>query len=113
MGLIYRFDLARKVPLDGETTFTDLADNVGVDRAALTSVLRLGIAHRVFQEPRPGVIAHSATSRLIAEDSRVADWVGAAVNDMWPAEGKVVDALVKWPLAEEPNQTVYIYPTVS
>lgn len=64
MGLIYRFDLARKVPIDGETTFADLTDNVGVDCAALTSVLRLGIAHRVFKEPCLGVIAHSATSRL-------------------------------------------------
>lgn len=81
MGLIYRFDLARKVPIDG-ATFADLADNVGVDCAALTSVLRLGIAHRVFKEPCLGNIAHSATSRLIAEDSRVADWVGATVDDM-------------------------------
>ncbi|KAJ9367330.1 hypothetical protein DTO282F9_7368 [Paecilomyces variotii] len=93
------------VPTDGEITFTDLAAIIGIDRAALCSILRLGIAHRVFKEPRPGVIAHSAASRQIAEDARVASWVGANVDDMWPAAEKVVDALVKWPLAAEPNQT--------
>ncbi|EED16326.1 O-methyltransferase, putative [Talaromyces stipitatus ATCC 10500] len=105
LKLISRFDLASKVPITGEITFVDLAATVGVDRAALTSILRLGIAHRIFREPRPGFIAHSAASRLIAEDTRVASWVGANVDDMWPAAEKVVDALVKWPLAEEPNQT--------
>lgn len=52
------------------------------------------------------MIAHSAASRQIAEDIRVASWVGANVDDMWPAAVKVVDALVKWPLAAEANQTV-------
>lgn len=52
------------------------------------------------------MIAHSAASRQIAEDSRVASWVGANVDDMWPAAEKVVDALEKWPLAAEANQTV-------
>lgn len=106
LKLISRFDLASKVPLNGEITFTDLAATVGVDRAALTSILRLGIAHHIFREPRPGVIAHSAASRQIAEDSNVASWVGANVDEMWPAAEKVVDALVKWPLAAEPNETV-------
>jgi hypothetical protein len=106
LKLISRFDLANKVPLNGEITFADLATTVGIDRAALTSILRLAIAHRIFKESRPGVIVHSAASRQIAEDSRVASWVGANVDDMWPAAEKVVDALVKWPLAAEPNQTV-------
>jgi hypothetical protein len=52
------------------------------------------------------MIAHSASSRQIADDQAIADWVSSCVNDMWPAAEKVVDALAKWPLAEEPNQTV-------
>lgn len=106
LKLISRFDLANKVPVDGEITFTDLAATIGIDHAALARVLRLGIAYRVFKEPRPGVIAHSAASRQIADDPRVASWVGANVDEMWPAAERVVDALVKWPRAAEPNQTV-------
>ncbi|OKL62776.1 hypothetical protein UA08_01854 [Talaromyces atroroseus] len=102
---ISRFDLANKVPLDGEIPFADLAASAGIDSAALTTILRFAIAQRIFREPRPGVIAHSSASRQIAEDTRVASWVGANVDDMWPAAERVVDALQKWPLASEPNQT--------
>ncbi|KAH8696533.1 putative O-methyltransferase [Talaromyces proteolyticus] len=104
LKFISHFDLANKVPVDGEITFTELAASIGVDYGALTRILRLSIAHRIFKEPRPGVVAHSAASREIAEDTRVASWVGANVDDMWPAAGRVVDALIKWPLATEPNQ---------
>ncbi|KAI1205456.1 putative O-methyltransferase [Annulohypoxylon truncatum] len=97
--------LAHEVPLDGEITYEDLAASAGVDCAALRRVLRFGIASRVFREPRPGVIVHSAPSKQIAEDPRMADWVGSNVDDMWPSAEKVVDALVKWPMADEPNET--------
>ncbi|XXH04097.1 hypothetical protein Hte_010508 [Hypoxylon texense] len=105
LKFISHFDLSHKVPVDGEITYEDLAASVGVDCAALRCILRFGIAFRVFAEPRPGVIAHSAASKQIAVDPNIADWVGANVDDMWPAAEKVVDALAKWPLAEEPSQT--------
>ncbi|KAI2622778.1 putative O-methyltransferase [Hypomontagnella submonticulosa] len=105
LKLISRFDLSHKVPLSGEITYEDLAASTGVDCATLRRILRFGIAFRVFREPRPGVVAHSAASRQIAEDPYMADWVGANVDDMWPSAERVVDALAKWPLADEPNQT--------
>ena len=107
LKLISQFNIAYKVPINGEISLTDLAASVGIDHSAFARGLRLGIAHRIFREPRPGVIAHSAASRQIAEDARVADWLGAHVDDMWPAAQKVVDALVKWPQAEEPNETAW------
>lgn len=106
LKFISKFDIAKKVPVDGEISYEDLAASVGVDCAALRRILRMGIACRVFREPRPGVIAHSAASKQISENSNVADWVGANVDDMWPSAEKAVDALAKWPLAEEPSQTV-------
>lgn len=92
--------------MDGDITYEDLGASTGVDCATLRRILRFGIAFRVFAEPPPGVVAHSAASKQIADDPNIADWVGANVDDMWPAAEKVVDALAKWPLAEEPSQTV-------
>lgn len=106
LQLISRFEIASKVPVDGEVTFSRLAAAVGIDEGAMARILRLGIAFRIFREPRQGVIAHSAASRQIADDARVADWVGASSGDLWPAAEKVVDALARWPDAAEPNQTV-------
>ncbi|KAF5137707.1 O-methyltransferase gsfB [Metarhizium anisopliae] len=93
LKLISQFDLANEVPANGEITFGDLAAKIGVDCTALTRILRLGIAHRVINEPHPGVITHSAVSKLIADDSRVADWLSANVDDMWPSAEKTVEAL--------------------
>lgn len=96
--------------MEGSTTFEELATSVGVDRSPLTRILRLGIANRVFREPQAGVIAHSAASRQLAEDVRIASWASAGADEMWPAAGRVVDALEQWPLAEEPTQTVRFKP---
>jgi hypothetical protein len=52
------------------------------------------------------VIAHSAASRLLKKDDRVEAWVASSCEDMWPAAEKVVDALGRWPGAEEPDQAV-------
>lgn len=106
LELISRFDIASKVPIDGEVSFASLADMLGFNCAAVTSILRLGIAHRMFREPRRGFIAHSAVSRQLAVNTGIASWIRNGVDDMWPACQKIVDALIKWPRAEEPNQTV-------
>jgi hypothetical protein len=77
------------VPVDGEITFKHLAEILGVNEGAAARILRLGNALRVFREPRPGVIAHSAAFRQIADDERVASWVGANVDEMWSAAEKL------------------------
>ena len=64
----------------------------------------------IFQEPRPGVVAHTALSRLLAEDARLLQWVGANTEEMWPACVRAVDAMVRYPGSEEPNETVTSYP---
>ncbi|KAI1433890.1 putative O-methyltransferase [Xylaria sp. CBS 124048] len=107
LSLIYRFGIAKLVPIDGELSFGDLASKIGVDEGAVIRILRMGIAHRVFQEQRPGYISHSAASRMLVDDTSMTDWIGYEVEEMWPAAEKMVDALIKWPLAEELNQTGY------
>jgi hypothetical protein len=83
--------------MNGEISFSDLASSVGINQSALTRILRLAIAHRIFLEHRPGFIAHSAASRQIADDACVASWVSAGVDEMWPAAVNMVPALEKWP----------------
>lgn len=38
----------------------------------------------IFKEVEPGVVAHTAMSRVLAEDEAMNDWVGFCVEDMWP-----------------------------
>ncbi len=60
----------------------------------------------IFSEPRPGIIAHNAVSRLLAEDPVVHDWVGASTDDLWQAAAQACNALDKWSASQEPNETV-------
>jgi hypothetical protein len=42
------------------------------------------MTNRIFKEVSPGVVAHTAASRVLAEDKPMQDWVGFCVEDMWP-----------------------------
>ncbi|OTA67154.1 putative O-methyltransferase [Hypoxylon sp. EC38] len=105
LKFISHFGIAKRVPVDGEMTFEDLANRICVDASVVRRILKFSIACRIFQEPRPGVIAHSAASRQIAEDPDIADWVSVNVNELWPSALNTIEALSKWKRADEPNQT--------
>ncbi|OTA81647.1 hypothetical protein M434DRAFT_25216 [Hypoxylon sp. CO27-5] len=105
LKFISHFGIAKRVPVDGAMTFEDLANRICVDASVVRRFLKFSIACRIFQEPRPGVIAHSAASRQIAEDPDIADWVSVNVNELWPSALNAIEALSKWKRADEPNQT--------
>ncbi|KAH7409862.1 putative O-methyltransferase [Phaeosphaeria sp. MPI-PUGE-AT-0046c] len=96
LHFIHKYKIASHVPLDAAVSYADLAEKADLDEDRLTRILRLGIARRVFVEPEAGRIAHSSASRLMKEDERMEAWVGAGVEDMAPAAGRVVEALGKW-----------------
>lgn len=103
--VIVRFGLARTVPIDGEATFADIAAASGLGETQVRKVIRHAIAHRIFQEPRPGVVIHSAASRLLAEDADLADWVRWCADDNWSAAYHACEAMARWPGSEEPTET--------
>jgi hypothetical protein len=70
------------VPLDGTTTFAALAETTGIAASALTRILHYAIAHRIFCEPAPGLVAHSAASKLLVQDARIEAWFHGNVQEM-------------------------------
>ena len=59
---------------------------------------------RIFTEPRKGVVAHTAASKRLTHGPMKA-WLGFVTEELAPSAVKTVDALQKWPGAQEPNQT--------
>lgn len=57
------------------------------------------MTNHIFTEPSPNVIAHTASSRLLATDTELAAWVGFNTEDIFPAAGGVVRALQAYPEA--------------
>ncbi len=63
------------------------------------------MTYRIFVEVSPGVVAHTAGSKVLAEDGAMDDWVGFCVDDMWPAASRTISALERYPSASETTQT--------
>lgn len=63
------------------------------------------MTNRIFHEPIKGMIAHTAASRLIAEDIQIQSWIGVHLKDLGKPALCTVDAMDKWPGSEDPLHT--------
>lgn len=94
------FPPAKLVPLDRPILLTDLEKLTPLDPVNLARTLRTAMtAHHIFAEPQPGVITHTAASRLLATDAELAAWVGFNSEDIFPAAAHAVPALHAHPEA--------------
>ena len=59
----------------------------------------MAMTNGIFREPSPGVIAHTAQSRVLAEDENMQAWIGFNGEDIFPAAGHVLQALKAHPEA--------------
>ncbi|KAK1990841.1 O-methyltransferase [Colletotrichum falcatum] len=105
LQLVNHFGLAKLVPVDGTITLDELESKTALDRVNVARVLRHAMTNRIFREPAPGVIAHTAASRLLAEDQALQDWVGYNLEDNFPASGHVLQALKAYPEATSLTRT--------
>lgn len=102
---IVRFRLAEAFPIDGEATFGQLATTTGLNERHLRKLLRYAMTQRIFCEPRPGVVAHTAASRLIVEDEGLYSWLRFSTDELWHAAYCAGDAVARFPECEEPGET--------
>ncbi|KAI1407788.1 S-adenosyl-L-methionine-dependent methyltransferase [Hypoxylon sp. FL1857] len=105
LQLINHYGIANLVPLEGSITLSQLQAKTSLDPINLTRLLRHAMTNRLFQEPRPGVIAHTAASRLLAEDQDLQAWVGFNTEDAYPGSAHVIDALKEFPEATSLTHT--------
>ncbi|KAM3076301.1 hypothetical protein ACMFMF_005634 [Clarireedia jacksonii] len=44
---------------------------------------------------------------MLAEDQQMADWVATSSDELWQAASQTVNAMVKHPGSQEPNETLW------
>ncbi|KAI1275240.1 O-methyltransferase-domain-containing protein [Xylaria sp. FL0933] len=103
---ISHLGIAEMVLLGGRTSFEEIAMKTGLSDVDVRRILRYAITMRVFQEPEPGMIAHTSISKAII-DRNLNDWLKTASRDLWPAATKTFDAMTKWPDSQEINETAF------
>ncbi|KAK7737387.1 hypothetical protein SLS53_006692 [Cytospora paraplurivora] len=82
-----------------------MAASSGLVESDVRRLVRYAVSQRIFDEPRPGVIVHSAASRLLAEDSGVHDFVATCADELWQAAAQTCNAMARFPGSEEPTET--------
>ncbi|KAL2062467.1 hypothetical protein VTL71DRAFT_6733 [Oculimacula yallundae] len=102
---IYHYRIAHSFPINETATFAKIASKVGLDELNVRRFLRHAMTNRIFKEVSPGVVAHTAASRVLAEDKMMDSWIGFCVEDMWPAASQTISAIERNPAASEANQT--------
>lgn len=90
---------AKLFPVDTTSTLLELQAKTSLDPINLARVLRLAMANGIFREPSPGIIAHTAASRVLAEDENMQAWIGFNGEDIFPAAGHVLQSLKAYPEA--------------
>lgn len=102
---INHFGIAKLFPIDSTITLTELETKTSLDPVNLARLIRLAITNNIFREPTPGVIAHTAASRVMAEDEDLQAWIGFNTEDIFPASAHVLQALKTYPEAVHLTQT--------
>lgn len=106
MQVITRFGMATTFGTHEEASFAEISEKCGINEIDVRRILRHAMTKRIFHEPRKGIVRHTAASRLLAEDSQIADWVGASTDELWQSASQTLNAMVKYPNSQELNETV-------
>ncbi|KAK5991011.1 Chlorophenol O-methyltransferase [Cladobotryum mycophilum] len=109
LQIINDYGIAKLVPVETPIALAELQTKTTLDPVNLARVLRHAMTNRIFQEPSPGFIAHTAASRLLAEDQTAQDWVGFNCEEVFPASGHVLQALREHPEAISLDHTGFNY----
>ncbi|OJJ07029.1 hypothetical protein ASPVEDRAFT_88295 [Aspergillus versicolor CBS 583.65] len=101
---ISRYKIYTHVPTTGSISYEDLSSKCGIHVFELKQVIRFAIVfHRLFTEEKKGFVAHSAGSRILAQDGIVQAGIGQ-FDEFYPAFARTVDAIDQFD-GHEPNET--------
>ncbi|KAI1824558.1 sterigmatocystin 8-O-methyltransferase [Xylaria intraflava] len=99
-----RFHIVDMIPPGGQVSYGEISKKTGLGETQVKRFLRHAMAMRILREPEPGMVAHTKLSKLLTIPY-VGATMGLAGQETWPAAAKMVDAMLKWPSSEEPNET--------
>lgn len=96
ISVIDGFNIAERVPLDGQVSYEELATAVGIPRSDLKSVVRLAMTDFIFHESSPGFVAHTAASKVLVENPLARSLIKIGAAEFTPALNKVTDESRTW-----------------
>lgn len=99
LQIINHFGIAKLFPAGQTIPLAELQAKTSLDPINLARSIRLAMTKGIFSEPSPGVIAHTAASRALAEDDDLQAWIGFNAEDIFPASAHVLESIKTHPEA--------------
>lgn len=99
--------MPQAVPVEGDVSYAEIAAATGLDETNAKRLIRHAMTNRIFHEPRPGYVAHTAASRILLDDLAMSDWVGVCATEFFQAAAKSVEALQTHGNSQETTEAGY------
>lgn len=108
MHAMHRYQVAQKFSVGETIAIPVAAERCSADPEVFARLMQHAVSKRFVAQPKPGFLAHTAFSAMLATSPAINDWVGFVCEDMRPASTRLVDAITQWPGPPWlPNQTGY------
>lgn len=88
LGAVYRYKMASTFPINETISFEALSTACGLNEVDLRRLVRHAMANHIFQE-QEGRVAHTAASRILAENCLMGDIMGVMCEEMFPGAARV------------------------
>lgn len=90
LQFIYAYDMVNTFPINGEATYEQISEKCGLNVIDTRRILGYAMTNHIFKEVRPGVVAHTAASKLLASDPLLTDYVGIVTEERFQAAAHVI-----------------------
>ncbi|TVY44025.1 O-methyltransferase [Lachnellula subtilissima] len=93
---LQRFKFSNSFPPGESSNLAKIAKACSIPESSCRHLLRHAMAFYIFSEPSPGVVAHTASSKALAEIPPGGSFIGFVAEEMLPASTRLIDAMQKW-----------------
>ena len=102
---IYKYQIAKSVPLEGSCSYASLATATGLTEQLLQRFVRHCMGNYIFAQTSDGQVRHTAFSRRLATDHEFADGIGLQLDEVGPASIFTLEALSRFGESGEQKET--------
>lgn len=95
------------MPLYGEIAYSEVSEQAYVLEDRLKTIARMAMTSGLFAEPRPGYIAHSATSAALYSNQDLNVQMNWYTKLLMPSLASTPAAHEKWATSTAPNETPF------
>ncbi|KAH6608324.1 hypothetical protein Trco_001670 [Trichoderma cornu-damae] len=103
----FEFNLFDFIPQSGVLSLSELSERAGIDEDRVSRVIRLLAIHSVFTEPEEDIFAHTATSKLLAQDVSFRSALAVQLDEMYQAASSTAEAIKKSPYEQRADVTPF------